>query len=855
MKIRWFRAVVSVVLTLALLSSGTLGVVPSAVAQQTQVITGPFQGNFGNAPSIGSYEQLPPPQYQVTPPTGPSLPAPIADRGRPATPGMCTSQTYQTLAIPRGLEVRQVATQTTMIPGVTAEKEAQRTVETMARPDMDGLSPIEAAFQVAATGNGSGLAQAVFDPPPYAVKPSTQEVLPYVPVTAPVAMTTTTPVSVTQGTDLQQQSLRAPTTAGTPQGVIPQMQPGATTPAPPVRFLGPFGTPLRQYGYAVFASYVSTFAPIEDAPVGPDYVVGPGDKLTVNIWGPMESTVVRTVDRNGQIMLPRVGDVRIWGLTFAQADRLIREQLSRYFRGFQASVTLGQLRTLRVQIIGEVCQPGTYTINSLSTLTQALYSAGGPTKMGSLRNVRLLRNGHVVGDIDLYDFLLRGDRSRDYRLESGDTIFVPTVGDVAAIAGEVKRPAIYEIRNDVRLADLVESAGGATPTSYLKRVQIVRAQPSSDRVTIDVDLSNYFLKGDMESNPPVHSGDLVLIHKSEGRIYNTVKVDGAVKYPGTYELKPMMRLSQLLPADRMLPESYVDRVEVARRRPDFSVEVFSVNLRKAWTGDLDQDPLLKANDEITIRTEMRATRTITLSGQIQRPGTYVIAEGERLSSVLERAGGFTSRASLKGAVFTRASLRKVEQEQLNSFVRVQEQRILHEASQTVMGSEKEDAAIGASVVQARRDFLRALASRVALGRMVIKVAPPGELKHTTDDLVLADGDSLDVPEPVDSILVLGSVRTSTSVIYTPNAGVDYYVNKVGGYTKEADKKEVHIVKADGSAVSGFSNIRMVEPGDTIIVPRNEESKIRLLPTIRDGFTILGSTFSTVLSLAALAVLF
>jgi polysaccharide export outer membrane protein len=677
-----------------------------------------------------------------------------------------------------------------------------------------------------------------------------------VPVTTPVAMTTGAPPTA-QGTEVAPQApMRAAGTMGpNGQGLMAPGQSVGTGSTPPVRFLGPFGTPLRQYGYAVFASYVSTFAPVEDVPVGPDYVVGPGDKLTVNIWGPMESTVVRTVDRNGQIMLPRVGDVRIWGLTFSQADRLIREQLGRYFRGFQTSVTLGQLRTLRVQIIGEVCQPGTYTINSLSSLTQALYSAGGPTKMGSLRNVRLLRNGHVVGDIDLYDFLLRGDRSRDYRLESGDTIFVPTIGDVAAIAGEVKRPAIYEIRNDVRLADLVESAGGATPTSYLKRVQIVRAQPSSDRVTMDVDLSNYFLKGDMESNPPVHSGDLVLIHKSEGRIYNTVKVDGAVKYPGTYELKPMMRLSQLLPADRMLPESYVDRIEVARRRPDFSVEVFSVNLRKAWNGDMDQDPLLKVNDEITVRTEMRATRTVTLAGQVARPGTYVIAEGERLSSVLERAGGFTARASLKGAVFTRASLRKVEQEQLNSFVRVQEQRILADASQTVMGSEKEDAAIGASVVQARRDFLRSLASRVALGRMVVKVAPAEEIRNTSDDIVLADGDSLEVPEPVDSILVLGSVRSSTSVIYTPNAGVDYYVNRVGGYTKEADKKEIHIVKADGSAVSGFSNIRMVEPGDTIIVPRNEDSKIRLLPTIRDGFSILGSTFSTVLSLAALAVLF
>jgi protein involved in polysaccharide export with SLBB domain len=457
--------------------------------------------------------------------------------------------------------------------------------------------------------------------------------------------------------------------------------------------------------------------------------------------------------------------------------------------------------------------------------------------------------------MDLYDFLLRGDRSRDFRLEAGDTIFVPTIGDVAAIVGEVKRPAIYEIRNDVRLADLVESAGGTTATSYVKRVQIVRAQPSAERVTVDVDLSNYYLKGDMESNPPVHSGDLVLVHKNEGRIYNTVKVDGAVKYAGVYELKPMMRLSQLVPPDRMLPEAFADRVEIARRRPDFSVEVVSVNLRKAWSGDLDQDPLLRANDEVTVRSEMRATRTMTLTGQVARPGAYVIAEGERLSSVLERAGGFTSRASLKGTVFTRASLRKVEQEQLNSFLRVQEQRILAEASQTVVGSDKEDAALGSVVVQARRDFLRALASRVAVGRMVIQMSSPDKLKNTTEDIVLVDGDSLDVPEPIDSVLVLGSVRSSTSVLHAPGANVDYYVNRVGGYAKEADKKEIHIVRADGSAVSGFSNIRTVEPGDTIIVPGSQEAKFRILPAIRDGFSIFGSALSTVVSLAALAVLF
>jgi protein involved in polysaccharide export with SLBB domain len=760
-------------------------------------------------------------------------------------PGICTSQTYQTLAVPRSSEVRNIGLKSTV--GAPFEDKDKR--EEILRPDIDALSPIEASFQTA-PGSSSSLGNLVFD----TLRPasaSSEAVAPYMPVSA---STPAGPSAGNRSGALTVQEAEAAVKAA----VAAQSAAHSVAAAPagrPLRFLGPFGTPLRQYGYAVFASYVSTFAPIDDVPVGPDYVVGPGDSLSISLSGQLESTVYRTVDRNGQIILPRVGDLRVWGLTFAQADRVIREQLGRYFRGFQTSVTMGRLRTLRVQIIGEVCQPGSYTVNALATMTQALYSAGGPTKLGSLRSVRLLRNSHVVGEMDLYDFLFRGDRSRDFRLEAGDTIFVPTIGDVAAIAGEVKRPAIYEIRNDVRLADLVESAGGITATSYVKRVQIVRAQPSAERVTVDVDLSNYYLKGDMESNPPVHSGDLVLVHKNEGRIYNTVKVDGAVKYAGVYELKPMMRLSQLVPPDRLLPEAFADRVEIARRRPDFSVEVLSVNLRKAWSGDLDQDPLLRGNDVVTVRSEMRATRTMTLTGQVARPGAYVIAEGERLSSVLERAGGFTSRASLKGAVFTRASLRKVEQEQLNSFLRVQEQRILAEASTTVMGTEKEDAAIGSAVVQARRDFLRALASRVAVGRMVIQMSPPDKLKNTTEDIVLVDGDSLEVPEPIDSVLVLGSVRSSTSVLHAPGANVDYYVNRVGGYSKEADKKEIHIVRGDGSAVSGFSNIRTVEPGDTIIVPGSEESKLRIFPAIRDGFGLFGSALSTVVSLAALAVLF
>jgi protein involved in polysaccharide export with SLBB domain len=220
--------------------------------------------------------------------------------------------------------------------------------------------------------------------------------------------------------------------------------------------------------------------------------------------------------------------------------------------------------------------------------------------------------------------------------------------------------------------------------------------------------------------------------------------------------------------------------------------------------------------------------------------------------VLERAGGFTDRSFLKGAVFTRASLRRIEQEQLDAFMKTQEQRMLASASTVIVGAEKEEVAAQQQALQARREALRLLASKVVVGRMVVHLDQPDQLKGTDNDVVLIDGDTLSVPEPPDSVLVIGAVRTSTSVQFKPGAGVDYYINRVGGYSKEADKKEAHIVKADGSGIASFTNIRTLEPGDTVIVPPKEEEKIRTLPTVRDIAQTIGAAL---IGIAALAVLF
>ncbi|PYN23365.1 MAG: hypothetical protein DMD99_14165 [Candidatus Rokuibacteriota bacterium] len=210
------------------------------------------------------------------------------------------------------------------------------------------------------------------------------------------------------------------------------------------------------------------------------------------------------------------------------------------------------------------------------------------------------------------------------------------------------------------------------------------------------------------------------------------------------------------------------------------------------------------------------------------------------------------RAFLKGAAFTRAALRKTEQEQVDAFLKAQEQRLLASASTVIVGAEKEEIAAQQQALQARREMLKVLASKVAVGRMVVHLDAPDKLKGTENDVVLVDGDTLNVPEPPQSVLVIGSVRNSTSVQFKEGAGIDYYINRVGGFSKDADKKEAHIVKADGSAISSFTNVRTIEPGDTVIVPPKEEEKIRTMATVRDIVTTIGAAL---LGIAALAALF
>lgn len=615
---------------------------------------------------------------------------------------------------------------------------------------------------------------------------------------------------------------------------------------------------LRQFGYSLFANPISTFAPMEDVPVGPDYILGPGDDMLIRIWGSTESSSPLSVDRNGQVSLPYAGPVRVWGLTFKDASELINQQLSRYYRGIQTSVTMGRLRAIKVYVVGEVCQPGSFTLSSLSTVTNALFAAGGPIKLGSLRNIQLKRNHHTVGTVDLYDFLLRGDKTQDFRLESGDTIFLPPIGSIAAITGEVKRPSVYELRGTVRVSDLIEMAGGTTPRSYLKRVQVMRTKPNAEREVIDLDLTDHGGNGDSVKDIEIQNGDLVKVYPTDPRIYNTVRLSGAVKQSGEYELKAGMRVSDLVTRSVALPEAYVDQIEVARLQDDLTTRVVEVNLKQVWAGDQSQDINLRSRDQITVRSEYRSPWKVTLGGEVKRPGIYTVGQGERLSSVLRRAGGFTDKAFPKGAVLTRASVRDAEKRNVDAFVTDQQQKLMVEAGQLTMtpvGINKDDAAARQSVLTQRLDLLEVLASKVTLGRVVLHLDEPEKLEGSPSDLVMQDGDTLTVPHKPAEVLVMGSVRNPTGVLHQENMDVQYYLNRAGGLKPEADTKGIYVLKADGSAITGFMRLRNIEPGDVIMAPPSTEAPVQWMTVMKDLASIVGQAGSVALGAAGLRTIF
>lgn len=356
---------------------------------------------------------------------------------------------------------------------------------------------------------------------------------------------------------------------------------------------------LKKFGYDLFAGVPTTYTPVSNIPVPSNYIVGPGDTVKVQLFGKENNSYELTVERDGVIQFPQLGPINVAGLSYTELKQSLNQRISEQYIGVQSSVSLGELRSIQVFVLGESFKPGAYTVSSLSTVMNALYVSGGLTDIGSLRNIQLKRNGKVISTVDLYDLLLKGDTSDDQRLQSGDVIFIPSVKKTASVAGEVARPAIYELKNEKTVSSLIELAGGVLPSAYKRDVRIERFSDSGQQTVIDVNL-----KTTTGKSTTIQSGDVVKIYPAVERKENVVKLDGHVYRPGLVKWNRGLKITDVIKSKvHLKPHANIDAVLILREKNDLG-EVFpiKVSLREEWS---KQEPFkLNARDEIIVLSNM-----------------------------------------------------------------------------------------------------------------------------------------------------------------------------------------------------------------------------------------------------------
>lgn len=403
---------------------------------------------------------------------------------------------------------------------------------------------------------------------------------------------------------------------------------------------------LELFGHRLFTGPPSTFAPITAVPVSNDYIVGPGDEIKILMWGRLDASYSLEVDNEGVILFPKVGPLTVAGLTFGELKELIRAR-AEAITGVNVNVSMGKLRTIQVFVLGEVKGPGLYTVSSLATVTNALLASGGPTHLGSLRKVELKRHGKTVTTIDLYEFLLRGDTSADTRLMPGDAIFVPQCGPLVTVSGNVKRPAVYELKDDRTLQNALILAGGLKPQAYNQRIQIQRSY--ENRVQIVLDISYDALH--REKPIPLQDGDLIKVFSIHPTPVNAVYLFGNVLRPGEYAYVPGLRILDVLPdVESLGADTYFDYALVRRyHHRDSRTELIPFDLgRLLLSGETGQNLALKPLDEVYVfnKAMFEERRYANITGEVRRPGRYLI-DDMKVRDLVFKAGNFTRDAYME----------------------------------------------------------------------------------------------------------------------------------------------------------------------------------------------------------------
>ncbi len=620
---------------------------------------------------------------------------------------------------------------------------------------------------------------------------------------------------------------------------------------------------LKQFGYDFFDAHAGGFTSLQDVPVGPDYVIGPQDSLAVHIWNVPDQNFNRSyiapVERDGMVVIPQVGAIPVGGQTFSQAERTIHARLSMLLKRFELHVSMARIRTMKVYVVGEVARPGAYELSALATASNAIYAACGPSRSGSLRQIRIMREGKTVGQLDLYDFLLQGDRRQDNRLQAGDVVLVPPLGTVVAISGSVKRPAIYEMKPGSRLTELLTLAGGLTPLSDRQRCHLFRQDPAlQERNMIDVDLVRAFASQGAEKNrlgveggdPILLDGDYVRIATLPTQVVNVVSLVGAVKSPGPYEYRPGMHVRDILSPEQLTVDAYGDKAEIIRTDPKtYLTKVIPFSPKAVFEGQESENHVLNRLDQVVIASQMRPPALVMVEGEVRRAGYYTIEIGERLSSVLKRSGGFTPNAFPNGIVLVRESVKLKQQAELDRFIAAERQRLTAQSAGIAAGTAGLTAASAFSmsgtiaeqqVLSLRLQQLEATASRIELGRVIVRLDSIERLEGTEDDIILESRDRITIPTPPQTVGIIGSVKNPSTVVYRPGLDLNDYLRQSGGVTEDANKREMYVMRANGTTDSSYLSAKEVRPGDTIVVPQKIEAHTPQLALWQTVASIIGS---------------
>ena len=623
------------------------------------------------------------------------------------------------------------------------------------------------------------------------------------------------------------------------------------------------GTPLPLFGRNLFASSPSTFAPVADIPVPADYVVGPGDELVIRGWGQIEMSARVTVDRSGQIFIPKVGIISVAGVRYADLHQHLETTIQRIFHNFELSVSLGQLRSIQILVVGQARQPGSYTVSSLSTLVNALFLSGGPSARGSMRRIELRRGNQTVNTLDLYELLLLGDTSHDVGLLPGDVIYIPPVGALVAMSGRVNAPAIYEVKSGASLAEVIDVAGGLANTTDNARVAIERIEQHHVRRVTELALDGE------QTHFAIQDGDLVRLIAISPAIENAVTLRGNVAHPGRYPWHPGMHLHDLIPnreflltreywdnknqlADgeepidakddsrstttikRPAPDLNWDYAVVQRTNPaDLTSELLPFNLARAIAFDADNDLALARGDVISIFSERdvglsnaKRTKLVRLEGEFAAPGVYRCLPGETLRQLVSRVG-LTSQSYLYASEFTRESTRAQQQQGFDRMILEMERSL----AQTHAPNNEANHSAPSDDLQVQRSMIDRLRTLRPGGRIVLSLAPATRQPRELPEIVLEDGDRFVVPHQPATVGVTGEVFNQGAFLQNPKLRVRDYLRDAGGPTRTADVSHMFVLRADGSVISrksssgwwsgGFDDL-LLYPGDAIIVPMRLE---------------------------------